>query len=126
MKNLIITKTSLTPQISLQTNGDMLIKGVSTPEDVKEFYQPVFDWLSDFKHQNPKEVNLVMEMDYINTASSKIMVQLLLLVNSMKKEGARILTTWRFEEDDDDMLELGKDLQLSSQSQMIFLSINKS
>ena len=125
MKNLNITKTTLTPQISFQANGELLIKGISTPEDVSEFYKPVFDWLNDFKHQNPPEVNLVLEMDYVNTSSSKIMVQLLLLVNSMKNENSRVLITWRYEDGDDDMLELGKDFQLSSQSQMIFVGINK-
>jgi hypothetical protein len=127
MENLIIGISSITPQVNFQTNGSMLIKGVSQPGDVSTFYQPVINWLEDFKYNKPAaEVNLILDIDYLNTASTKIFVKILALVNSISQGGVHTKVTWRYDEGDEDMLELGKDLAASSQCVLNYLDIKKS
>lgn len=123
MDNLIIEKTQQTPEISFQTNGELSIKGISTPHNVQKFYQPVFDWLREYKNSEPAKVNLVLEMEYLNTSSSRMFVELLLIVNSFKTQRTDVKITWRYEEDDEDILDLGEDLRLSSKSEFDFVMI---
>lgn len=123
MNNLIIEKTQQTPEISFQTNGELSIKGISTPHNVQKFYQPLFDWLREYKDSEPANVNLVLEMEYLNTSSSRMFVELLLIVNSLKTQDTSVKITWRYEEDDEDILDLGEDLRLSSKSEFDFVMI---
>ena len=123
MKHLLIEKTQQTPEINLQTNGDFLLKGISTPNNVQRFYQPVFDWLNEFKGIAPKKVKLVMEMEYLNTSSSRIFVELLVLVNSYKQQGVEVNFVWRYDEEDEDIYDLGDDLRLSSKTEFVFETI---
>lgn len=123
MTNLIIERTQQTPEISLEANGDFSIKGISTPHNVQKFYQPVFDWLRAYKDSEPARVNLVLEMEYLNTSSSRMFVELLLLINSLKANGTIVKIVWRYEEDDEDIFDLGEDLRLSSKSEFDFVMI---
>lgn len=123
MTNLIIERTPQTPEISLQVNGDFSIKGISTPHNVQNFYQPVFDWLRTYKDSEPARINLVLEMEYLNTSSSRIFVDLLILINSLKASGTAVKIVWRYEEDDEDVFDLGEDLRLSSRSEFDFVMI---
>ncbi|MCC6369935.1 MAG: DUF1987 domain-containing protein [Bacteroidia bacterium] len=125
MENLIIGKTSTTPQINLETSGSLLIKGVSTPGDVHTFFQPVFGWLEDYKYTKPSQINLVLDIDYLNTASSKVIVQLLVALNKIKLEGTSVNVTWRYDEGDEDMLELGKDLEFTSNTPIVYVDVKK-
>jgi len=123
MKNLTLEKTPQTPQIYLQTTGELLIKGISTPQNVQKFYQQVFDWLTEFKNTNPKSVNLTLEIEYLNTSSSRIFVELLVLIKSFKDVGSDLSITWRYEEEDEDIYDLGEDLRLSSKTEFKYVTI---
>lgn len=123
MENLEIDKTNQTPHIIFKTNGDFLIKGISTPDNVQKLYQPVFNWLNEFQGTKPLAVNLTLEIDYLNTSSTRILVELLNLINSFKQHDTAINIVWCYEEGDDDMLELGEDLQVSSKSTFAFKAI---
>ena len=123
MNNLKIDKTKHTPQVMLNTLGDFTIKGVSTPENAQKFFQPIINWLNEFKLTNPSHINFVMEIEYLNTSSSRIVVDLLRLLNQFKLAGTTVSITWTYEAGDEDMLELGEDLQTSSKSEIIFLAI---
>lgn len=123
MGNLEIEKTNQTPEINFNTNGVFLVKGISTPDNVQKFYQPVFNWLNDFKLTNPVEISLTLEIDYLNTSSTRVMVELLNLLNTFKQLNTKISILWLYEDGDDDMLELGEDLKISSKSEIEFKAI---
>lgn len=121
MENLYIKATQQTPEINFQTNGNLFIKGVSTPDLVKKHYQPMFDWLLEFKNNLPNEISLTLEIDYLNTSSSIIFVDLFVMINSFKSENRIVNMIWRYEEGDDDMVELGEHLKVSSKSNFNFI-----
>lgn len=125
MEDLILNKTMLTPQINFQRDGSMVLRGVSTPEDVTAFYQPVLDWINKFKATKPKQVNFVMEVDYLNTSSSHSLVQILNSLNALRTDGTNVSFVWRYDEEDEDMLDLGNDLQVSSKSTIEFVAVKK-
>lgn len=121
MENLYIKATQQTPEINFQTNGNLFIKGVSTPDLVKKHYQPMFDWLLEFKNNLPNEISLTLEIDYLNTSSSIIFVDLFVMINSFKSENRIVNMIWRYEEGDEDMVELGEHLKVSSKSNFNFI-----
>lgn len=111
MKHLQINPTINTPLIDFNTNGNLLIKGISTPEDIVEFYEPIFKWINEFK-ETKKEINFTMFIEYLNTSSSSTITDLLLLLKSIKEDGVNVNFIWKYEDDDDDMKEMGEELEL--------------
>ena len=53
-----------------------LFSGKSLPEDVKEFYDPILSWLKEYKNDPNEETTFVMRMEYFNTASSKMILEM--------------------------------------------------
>jgi SiaC family regulatory phosphoprotein len=114
MENLFIALTDDTPEINFQTNGHLFIKGVSIPENIKLFYVPIIDWLNALEQKMPPSIQLVFEIEYINTATSYMFIEIIRKVNAFKKSCPNTTITWRYEDGDDDIFDLGKDLEHST------------
>jgi hypothetical protein len=96
-----------TPAVELDPKGIMIIEGRSIMDDPLIFFNPIIDWISKC---NSKTFTLEMRLEYMNTSSYKMM---LILFKSIKKHynSTNILINWYYETDDEDMLDLGKDIE---------------
>jgi hypothetical protein len=106
MNALTLEATQDTPHIILdKDNGIFEVSGRSLPEDVIEFYTPVIEWIQGYaKAPNTKTV-FAFKLDYFNTASSKLILELLKTLKDIN--GARV--DWYYQEDDEDILDAGKE-----------------
>jgi hypothetical protein len=89
--------------------GLIKFTGRSLPENPKEFYNPIMSWLSKYVEKPCDKTHVVLNMDYFNTASSKILLDVLETAKSIQKAGNSISIDWHYLEDDEDMLEVGQD-----------------
>ncbi|HEX2921672.1 MAG TPA: DUF1987 domain-containing protein [Bacteroidales bacterium] len=98
--------TRRTPGIVL-SEGRILIMGRSIPENPGDFYTPVINWVNDFTQIYTGKIRIDLGFDYINTCSTKYIF--LMLKQLVETEGIKqnISVTWYFEQDDDDMNDLG-------------------
>ncbi len=110
MEPLIIEKTAETPEVKFNSDGSLKIHGVSTPSNVHSFYTPIFDWIASLKDKKLPSVNLEIIIDYMNTSSSRVFVDMINLVKSLTEVDTNVNITWYYDEEDEDMLELGEDL----------------
>lgn len=101
MENLTITATSQTPEISFHTNGHLKIEGRSFPEDAASFYDPLIEFIQELKVDS---VNLDINLEYINTASSKKLLHLLQELDDQENIKS-IVVNWHYEEGDEDSVE---------------------
>lgn len=109
MNNLFISGTPKSPEIDFKTNGMFNISGNSYPENSGEFYEPVSKWLNDFFKGNTKEVNLNVDLKYVNTSSIKSILNVILQIRSSSDHNIKV--SWMYELEDEDMLATGEDLQ---------------
>lgn len=123
MENLIIHQTDETPEINFNMNGQLLIKGVSIPENITNFYTPLINWIVALGDHLPESVNLVFEIEYINTSSTRVFIDVIKQVNLLKERCPNTSITWKYEEDDEDIYDLGKDLEYSAKSTFVFETI---
>jgi len=102
--------TDDTPSVILdKENNKFEFAGRSMPEDVVAFFQPVLDWLDEYASDpNPKTV-FDFKMNYFNTASSKIIMDILLKLEEMKDDGNDVACNWYYPEADEDMKEAGEE-----------------
>lgn len=110
METLHIAATDDTPEITLDyQNKKFMFSGRSLPEDVVSFYKPVLDWLDEFE-QNPLEgAEFEFKLEYFNTASSKLILDILLKINDIFEEGTPMKVSWHYMELDIDLQEAGEE-----------------
>ena len=109
MKDLSLEGSAKTPTIDFKSDGQLLIKGRSIPENSIEFYKPLIDWISEYS-DNPKGKTLVnIQLEYFNTSSSKCILDVFKKLESISDSEVSI--KWYYEEDDEDMLEAGEDYE---------------
>ncbi len=110
METLIIKETNDTPSVTLdKENNRFEIKGKSLPENVNSFYEPVLNWLEKyFENPNP-ETKIDLNIDYLNTASSKSMLSLLLILENAINKGHKVEVIWQYLVDDEDMFDVGEE-----------------
>ena len=114
MRIIKIEGTDDTPQVTLDANPEnpfMEISGRSLPEDVIAFYDPILEWLDEYA-ENPLEKTILnIKLEYFNTASSKLLLDILLKLEDMSEAGNDVLVKWHYPDDDEDMEEAGEEYE---------------
>lgn len=107
MNTRIIEATKSSPRIELKPEGEIIIHGRSIIEDTYTFYKPVIEWI---KAADCRVMTVEIRMEYMNTSSSKQLLTVLKTVAANPNFSA-IYVKWFYEEDDEDMLDVGKDYE---------------
>jgi hypothetical protein len=108
---LDIEATSRTPAVSFDFAGHRLkIAGESYPEDVTEFYGPVFAALDAYLGQlGSGSCRIDFELIYLNSSSAKAVMMLMDKLDAAAKKGASVDIHWFYDTEDDTMQELGEE-----------------
>jgi hypothetical protein len=104
MNNINIEATNNTPAISFFTDGRLLIEGRSLPENVHRFYTPLIEWVRQI---NTEVVKMDINLEYLNSASSKKLLELLQTLDANNNIHV-LIVNWHYEADDEDALENGQ------------------
>jgi hypothetical protein len=114
MNSLKIEGTTFTPEINFDIeNNTLSFLKVSKPANAIEFYKPVFEFIDNFekskvKSKVAKELVIDFNFDYFNTATAKIIYELLARFKKIKQQGIDVIINWYYHPDDDDQLEEGQ------------------
>ena len=112
MKNLYLKGTEETPEIVFdQDKPEFRVTGKSYMEDATSHYTQVIGWLEEYSKNPNKVTNFKFELEYVNTASSKIVHDILDALDNLFLDGNEVLVEWHYYEEDEDMLELGKEFE---------------
>jgi hypothetical protein len=108
MENLFIKETNYTPHVSFETNGELILKGKSLPEDTAKFYEPILIWVTECTLE---KIRMTFHLDYMNSSSANQISKLLLLTkdNTLIKD---CTINWHYEIDDEDSFDFGKELEM--------------
>jgi hypothetical protein len=116
MDDLYLNKTFNSPEVEfMAASGELNIEGRSIPEDPGEFFERLINWLSDY-FLNPVDVTVMnIKLEYINSGSSKYMLELLRILKVNHGKGRNVLVKWFFEEGDESIEELGQHYEQTMQ-----------
>jgi hypothetical protein len=110
MEPLIIPGSDDNPEILLdKAKGAFELKGRSLPEDVIEFYSPVFSWLEQYVTEPNDETLFKVRVDYINSASQRALNEIFNILTRIPLKGKKIKIEWYYHEDDSEMKETGEE-----------------
>lgn len=94
--------------------------GNSRPEDLSEFYFPILEWIDSFlndlnnnkkKYESLSELVLEIEMEYFNSASSKMIFDIIQRFKDVEKNNIKYIINWIYFSDDEDIYESATELE---------------
>ena len=108
MERLEFQPTQKTPYVLLDPSGKVKFKGRSIPEDVSLFYEDILDWVIAYATSPSAETVIDIEMEYLNSGTSKYILRILKKFKEVEREGFGVKIRWVYEEGDDDIQERGE------------------
>lgn len=125
MRDLIIEPTRKTPEIVFKSNGELFLNGISLPQNVIDFFMPVFTWLEELKAHSPKRIRFVIDLVYLDTSSTKAILSMLKVLKKMVPGEDDLEIVWKYEHGDMDMLDQGEVLQRTTKIPFRFEEIEE-
>jgi hypothetical protein len=117
MRKLIFEKTESSPKVILDPDKNYFeISGESRPADVGSFYGEVLRWLDDYSLLLLKSQEIAdpvvfnFDLEYFNSSSAKYILDFCKQIAAVRSKGRSIGVNWKYEEDDVDMYEAGKEM----------------
>lgn len=108
MEVLNIEATSDTPKVLLDANsGTFEIAQRCFPEDATGFYSSIIEWIKDYAKTPNHSTHFNFKLEYFNTASSKQLFKILLLLAELSKKN-EVIISWHYSKEDNDMLSSGE------------------
>ena len=118
MKDLKLDATDYTLKIDFEAAGKLHLSGISIPENIINFNKTINDWTDEFIKTNPKTIEFTFDVEYLNTATTRVIMTLLKKIKSYTDSNTASLSViWHYE--DEDVLELGEEF-----SEVIDLKFN--
>ena len=123
MEKFIIEPTANSPRIVLDPEKRTFeFSGESRPENVRKFYLPVLEWLEAYTgslealqdDQRKFDLQCQFNFEYFNSTSAKYILDIFKSLNSINALGVGLDIQWLYEEDDEDMLEVGQEMSRMS------------
>ena len=96
-----------TPFVHIR-EGEIIFRGRCIPEDPNIFFRPLLNDIKEYCQHKFLKTHVIMDLEYINTSSTRWLVDLLSELHKCKQE---ILVEWYYEFGDEDMMDLGKIIQ---------------
>ncbi len=112
MDNLSLEKTKSTLGINFDWDTGILeLSGSSYPENAFEFFNPLMSWLKSYMTEKKKPIELNISISYLNTSSTKCMIDLVLLLEDYFQSGCPVSINWYYVYDDESILETGQEIR---------------
>jgi hypothetical protein len=132
MKQLFVKQTATTPEINFSPDENIfIIRGNSSPEDVRAMYYPVIEWIkifvddviegeyNNFSSENP--VKLQVDLDYFNSSSAKFLYDIFSELKRLIDNKKTVVVEWFYDEIDSDHKEAGMDIALLVEMEFIYI-----
>ncbi len=133
MEKLYISRTSNTPEIHFSPLENIfLIRGISSPEDVRAMYYPVIEWIkqyideilvagnSNFTSDSP--LRFQIELKYFNSSSAKFLYDIFQELNRLVPSGIPFVVEWVYDKEDIDLKEAGSDIAMLAGMEFLYIA----
>lgn len=132
MQELYISPTGETPEVHFSPEKNIfLIRGISSPEDVRALYYPVIEWIkiyidnileADNKiYTSDSPLKFTTDLEYFNSSSAKFLYDIYLELKRLIPSGIPFIVEWFYYEEDIDLKEAGEDIALLVDMEFSFI-----
>jgi len=120
-------KTTTTPYVLIdEENKYMKFEGKSYLEEIVEFFQEISEWLEKYLAQENAGLTFDCAMRYFNSSTTKIIYNMLRVMDKAAGRGAEITVNWIVSEANESMVECGEDFEEEMENLTFNLVIEES
>ena len=111
MNNIKVEATERSPEIDFNfVTNHFAIRGESYPEDVSDFFGEIMKQFYDYVSElTDTDITFTFELIYFNSSTAKVLMGLFDRLDEIAENDNKVIINWCFEEDDDNMEELGEE-----------------
>ncbi|MFY0687250.1 MAG: DUF1987 domain-containing protein [Cyclobacteriaceae bacterium] len=110
MDELRLASTRITPEVKFQPReGTLVISGRSHPENAPGFFDQVIEAIDNFSSYTTPRLTTNFQLEYFNTSTSRCLLDVLYSLKKVGTNDKEIEINWYYDEDDEDMMEMGED-----------------
>ena len=132
MQRLYLKRTENTPEINFSPDENIfVIRGSSSPEDVRAMYYPVIEWIKIFvedvidgeykNFSSEKALIFTIDLSYFNSSSAKFLFDIFIELKRLIDNDIRVIVEWFYDEEDLDQKEAGSDIALLVEMEFSFI-----
>lgn len=111
MININRAETNDSPSIIFDEEKRTLsISGNSYPENCELIYEPIKAFLDNYSIEENNMLNFYFHFNLINSTSTVYVAQIIVKVAELAQEGLSVFIRWKYDEYDEEMLDLGEKL----------------
>lgn len=118
MENITLKSSPETPyfpEVNFDAEtGICEISGESYMEETYKFYLPLITWIKEYINTKNNKIELVIKLIYLNTSSTKCILDILEILKDYKDKGGEVKVTWYYDTDDPDMVDEVEDFEVES------------
>jgi hypothetical protein len=107
-KRLHILQTHNTPEFIFSPEGTIKIKGRALMVNNSEVPKQIKNWIDAYLSNPAETTEVIFAFEFLNSLSSTIIISILRKISESILLPKKLAVRWYYEEEDDDMLELGK------------------
>ena len=106
-----VEKNTSTPSLRFSdTDSTIFIEGESYPENSFEFYDPLLKWVTWYL-ESASELLLSIQISYMNSSSTKCILDLLDLLDDAHNSGKKTAVEWVYDPENPRSLELAEEFK---------------
>ena len=95
MQGFIFEGDDMFPTVILNKKDSIFrIEGNSTPDNGKEFFEPVLNWLTEYAKKPNPETHFIFDLDFFNISSSKAFLFIFYKLLEIQQSGKKVNVTW--------------------------------
>lgn len=110
MDNVFIKGTDRTPEVDLNfSKGVLALSGRSITENPISFYKKIEDYIAAYLKHPQQNTVFKVNLEYFNTSTSKCLVDIFKLFESLNSSEHKVVVEWYYEKDDEEIMDSGED-----------------
>jgi len=105
-------KTNSTPYILIdEEKGYIRFEGKCYLEDILGFFREINEWLEKYLSSDFTALTFDCAMEYFNSSTTKMLYNMLRIMDKKAADGKKITVNWIASSDDDMIIECGEDFR---------------
>lgn len=105
-----ISSTKSTPEVNLNPEGFITIKGRSMNGNFAEFLNQIEEWVDLYLLEPADTTCFDIYLEYLDTSNFKFYASLFKKFTALQLKDKKIIVNWYYEEGDEDIVEKGEDI----------------
>lgn len=104
-----VEATEYSPELILDpVKSSITISGVSRPVSASSYFEPVFEWLNNYRLFGNDKLHIAFNFSQYNTYTIRFLMKLTRVLNTLSDHGKSLSAEWFYEVDDEDSHEFGE------------------